>query len=49
MSELIVELLEELRADANNPYKSHKLGNMIILLKKINTKLDNYDRANRRK
>ena len=44
MSEVIVELLKGLRADVNNPYKSHKLGDMIDLLKKINTKLDNYDR-----
>ncbi len=49
MTEDIVELLRGLRADINDPYKAHKAGDMIVLLKKINRKIDNYDRANRRK
>jgi len=46
--EEIIGLLKGLRADVNNPYKSHKAGDMIVLLNKINTKIDNYDRAKRR-
>ena len=43
----LLELLKGLRADVNNPYKAHKAGDMIILLKKINRKIDNYDRIKR--
>jgi len=45
----LILLLKGLRVDVNNPRKSHKAGDMIVLLNKINTKIDNYDRANRRK
>ena len=49
MIEELLSLIKGLRADINDPYIAHKkAGDMIVLLNKINTKIDNYDRAKRR-